>query len=77
MKKETEVVPEIPDCIITTQEAADLLGVTKATILRWINEGEIIGVKKFGDIWILHKDFKIKSTLSTKAKVEFMKRCTK
>ena len=49
---------------LTTQEAADAVGVHFQTMLRWIQSGKIEGIRKHGNCYMIDCDFRIKTTYS-------------
>lgn len=49
---------------LTTQQAADAVGVHFQTMLRWIEAGKIEGIRKHGNCYMIDPDFKIKTKYS-------------
>lgn len=49
---------------LTTQEAANAVGVHFQTMLRWIEAGRIEGIRKHGNCYLIDADFKIKTKYS-------------
>ena len=40
---------------MTTQEAADILGIDPASVARLLRQGKLSG-EKFGPVWMVHRD---------------------
>lgn len=47
------------DTMLTVTQAAKTVGVHVATFIRWIDNKRVIGVKKFGNSYVVAPDFKI------------------